>query len=181
MTEPDSPSVQVLKRLPSPSEARSLNPCFYKHIDIIRINSVACLIGANPEGSILYVFVFFRKDTHLVPLHAWHGVAEDLEHDEEVLLLAAGELVRRLGDEPRIGLGLLIGARLQRCRRPVKTLKAEERRKTAHIWLGRTRRRRRAGNGQTDGNACSGNILWAAPVWSPSSDHASYNIQLEHV
>ena len=76
--------------------------------------------------------------THLVPLHAWHGVAEDLEHDEEVLLLAAGELVRRLGDEPRIGLGLLIGARLQRRRRPVKTLKAEERRETAHIWLGRT-------------------------------------------
>ena len=144
-------------------------------------DKLSCMSDRGKSRGIDPIFVFFRKDTHLVPLHAWHGVAEDLEHDEEVLLLAAGELVRRLGDEPRIGLGLLIGARLQRCRRPVKTLKAEERRETAHIWLGRTRRRRRAGNGQTDGNACSGNILWAAPVWSPSSDHASYNIQLEHV
>ena len=63
---------------------------------------------------------------HLVPLHSWHGVAEDLEHDEEVLLLAARELFRRLGHEPRIGLGLLIGARLEGRRGPVKTLKAEE-------------------------------------------------------
>ena len=64
--------------------------------------------------------------SHLVPLDSWHGVAEDLEHDEEVLLLAAGELVRRLGHEPRIGLGLLIGARLEGRRGPVKTLKAEK-------------------------------------------------------
>ena len=91
------------------------------------------------------IFVFFRKDTHLVPLHAWHGVAEDLEHDEEVLLLAAGELVRRLGHEPRIGLGLLIGARLEGRRGPVKTLKAEEGRKMDASHLARS-----AENGQTE-------------------------------
>ena len=60
--------------------------------------------------------------THLVPLDPGHGVAKDLEHDEEVLLLAARELVRRLRHEPRVRLRLLIGARLERRRRPVETL-----------------------------------------------------------
>ncbi len=60
----------------------------------------------------------------LVPLDPRHGVAKDLEVDEQVVLLVSGELVLRLRHELGVR-DLALGARLQRRGGPAKVLKSQ--------------------------------------------------------